>query len=58
VNRHDPKSEINSQFRASAPANALLVMAPYRHTGARAFDDPQAVFVPEPFVASVPAMID
>jgi hypothetical protein len=44
--------------RAGAPANALLVIAPYRHAGTWVFDDPKAGLVREPFVAGVPEMID
>jgi hypothetical protein len=40
------------------PANALLVIAPYRHAGTWVFDDPSAGLVREPFVAGVPEMID
>ena len=45
--------------RGSAlPANALIVIAPYRHAGTWVFDDPGARLVREPFVAGVPEMID
>lgn len=44
--------------RAGAPANALLVIAPYRHAGTWVFDDPKTGLVREPFVAGVPEMID
>ena len=43
---------------APQPANALLVIAPYRHAGTWVFDDPSAGLVREPFVAGVPEMID
>jgi len=43
---------------AAQPDNALLVIAPYRHAGTWVFDDPSAGLVREPFVASVPEMID
>ena len=46
------------QRRASVPANALIVIAPYRHAGTWVFDDPKAGLVREPFVAGVPEMID
>ena len=42
----------------SLPANALIVIAPYRHAGTWVFDDPSARLVREPFVAGVPEMID
>ena len=42
----------------SLPANALIVIAPYRHAGTWVFDDPSAGLVREPFVAGVPEMID
>ena len=44
--------------RGSLPANALIVIAPYRHAGTWVFDDPSARLVREPFVAGVPEMID
>ena len=44
--------------RGGQPANALLVIAPYRHAGTWVFDDPSAGLVREPFVAGVPEMID
>ncbi len=42
----------------SLPANALIIIAPYRHAGTWVFDDPSARLVREPFVAGVPEMID
>lgn len=42
----------------SAPANAILVIAPYRHANTWVFDDAAAKLVREPFVAGVPEMID
>ncbi len=42
----------------SVPANALVVVVPYRYAGTWVFDDPQARLVREPFVAGVPEMID
>jgi hypothetical protein len=42
----------------SLPANALMVIAPYRHAGTWVFDDPSAGLKREPFVAGVPEMID
>ncbi len=42
----------------SVPANALVVIAPYRHAGTWVFDDPSARLVREPFVAGAPEMID
>jgi hypothetical protein len=42
----------------SVPANAILLIVPYRHAGTWVFDDPNARLVREPFVAGVPAMID
>lgn len=44
--------------RVSGSANALRVIAPYRHAGTWVFDDPSARLVREPFVAGVPEMID
>ena len=43
---------------ASLPANALMVIVPYRHAGTWVFDDLSARLVREPFVAGVPEMID
>ena len=42
----------------SARANAIMVIAPYRHQGTWVFDDASAGLVKEPFVAGVPEMID
>lgn len=42
----------------TAPANAMQVVAPYRHAGTWVFDDPATGLVQEPFVAGVPEMID
>lgn len=44
--------------RAGLPANALMVIVPYRHAGTWVFDDLSARLVREPFVAGVPEMID
>jgi len=44
--------------RAPVSANALVVIAPYRHAGTWVFDDLKAGLVREPFVAGVPEMID
>ncbi len=44
--------------REKPPANSLMVIAPYRHSGTWVFDDPAAGLVREPFVAGVPEMID
>ncbi len=46
------------QRRGSVPANALIIIMPYRHAGTWVFDDPRARLVREPFVAGVPEMID
>jgi hypothetical protein len=46
------------QPKASIPANALMVIVPYRHAGTWVFDDASAGLVREPFVAGVPEMID
>jgi hypothetical protein len=46
------------QRRGSAPANALLILEPYRYAGTWVFDDRQAGLRREPFVAGVPEMID
>jgi hypothetical protein len=40
------------------PANAMLVIHPYRHQGTWVFDDDRVGLVQEPFVAGVPEMID
>jgi len=40
------------------PANALMVIVPYRHAGTWVFDDASAGLVREPFVAGVPEMMD
>lgn len=40
------------------PANAIMVIMPYRYAGTWVFDDPRAGLVREPFVAGVPEMID
>jgi hypothetical protein len=42
----------------SVPANAIVVIVPYRHAGTWVFDDPSVKLVREPFVAGVPEMID
>ncbi len=42
----------------SAPANTLMVVAPYRHAGTWVFDDAATHLVREPFVSGVPEMID
>ena len=41
-----------------ASANALRVIAPYKHAGTWVFDDERLGLVREPFVAGVPEMID
>ena len=41
-----------------APANALLVLKPYRHAGTWVFDDDRLGLVQEPFVSGIPEMID
>jgi hypothetical protein len=46
------------QRKGNLPANALMVLVPYRHAGTWVFDDPRAGLVREPFVAAVPEMID
>ena len=45
-------------FFPHLPANAIMVIAPYRHSGTWVFDDPRAGLVREPFVGGVPEMID
>jgi hypothetical protein len=45
-------------FGPARSANALLVIAPYRHAGTWVFDDPAVGLSREPFVAGVPEMID
>ncbi|HNU52881.1 MAG TPA: hypothetical protein PKJ98_18465 [Verrucomicrobiota bacterium] len=47
-----------AQRRGPVPANALVVIVPYRHAGTWVFDDPKAGLVREPFVAGVPEMMD
>ena len=44
--------------RMNAPANALLVLKPYRHAGSWVFDDMRLGLVKEPFIAGIPEMID
>jgi hypothetical protein len=44
--------------RSGPPANAIMVIAPYRYNGTWVFDDPDAGLKREPFVAGVPEMID
>ena len=45
-------------FSSRPPANSIIVIAPYRHSGTWVFDDAQAGLVREPFVGGVPEMID
>jgi len=51
-------SGLFAQRRGPVPANALVVIVPYRHAGTWVFDDPKAGLVREPFVAGVPEMMD
>ncbi len=51
-------SGLFSRRGGSVPANAVVVIAPYRYAGTWVFDDPDARLVREPFVAGAPAMID
>jgi hypothetical protein len=44
--------------RGGPPANAIMMIAPYRYNGTWVFDDPDAGLKREPFVAGVPEMID
>jgi hypothetical protein len=44
--------------RRSAPANAILIIKPYRHAGSWVFDDARYGLVKEPFIAGIPEMID
>ena len=44
--------------RRSLPANAIMVIMPYRYAGTWVFDDSREGLVREPFVAGVPEMID
>src|ERR1017187_1807682 len=46
------------QRRSLLPANAIMVIVPYRYAGTWVFDDSRAGLVREPFVAGVPEMID
>lgn len=43
---------------AGAPANSIMVLAPYRHAGTRVFDDARAGLVKEAFVAGIPEIPD
>lgn len=43
---------------AKPPANAIMVIAPYRYQGTWVFDDRTVGLVKEPFVAGIPEMID
>mgnify|MGYP006304821721 CR=1 FL=1 len=45
-------------FGPRVPANALMIIAPYRYQGTWVFDDPSTGLVREPFVSGVPEMID
>ncbi|MGD0898207.1 MAG: DUF6717 family protein [Thermoguttaceae bacterium] len=47
-----------ASFMPRPPANAIMVIAPYRYHGTWVFDDPRAGLVREPFVGGVPEMID
>jgi hypothetical protein len=40
------------------PANAIMIIMPYRYSGTWVFDDDRVGLVREPFVAGVPEMID
>lgn len=44
--------------RPRRPANAMLVIHPYRDQGTWVFDDERVGLVKEPFVAGIPEMID
>lgn len=46
------------QSKGSVPANALIVIVPYQHSGRWVFDDPSTKLVREPFVAGMPEIID
>ena len=45
-------------FGMQPPANAIMVIEPYRHAGTWVFDDPAVGLRQEPFVAGIPEMID
>ena len=47
-----------SRSTVAASSNAIMMIAPYRHSGTWVFDDPAAGLKREPFVAGVPEMID
>lgn len=47
-----------SARRALPPANAIMVIMPYRYAGTWVFDDARAGLVREAFVAGAPEMID
>ena len=49
---------LNSSATSAPPANALMIIAPYKHAGTWVFDDDRMGLVREPFVAGVPEMID
>ena len=49
---------IRAAQRAEAPANAIMVIAPYWYNGTWVFDDASVGLRREPFVAGVPEMID
>ena len=45
-------------FGAYRPANALMVIAPYKYAGTWVFDDAAVGLSREPFVSGIPEMID
>jgi len=45
-------------LRPVVPANAIMIIEPYRYAGTWVFDDPAAGLSREPFVGGVPEMID
>jgi hypothetical protein len=44
--------------KLNPPANAILVLRPYRHEGTWVFDDRDRGLVKEPFIAGMPEIID
>jgi hypothetical protein len=45
-------------FGVYRPANAIVIIAPYKYGGVWVFDDPAVGLRREPFVAGVPEMLD
>jgi len=45
-------------FGLYRPANALMVIKPYKYAGTWVFDDSRVGFEQEPFISGIPEMID